>query len=806
VRTRAAAIVVLFMTAVLSVCVSVPAVAVGGGRGGYDVTIRWTAYGIPHVTAGDWGSLGYGYGYALAQDNLCELALDVVRTNGEQARWFGSDQGRLDEDFFYRSVKDAWTVERLIARPPDAGGVSPAVHRLVAGYAAGYNRYLRERGVDHLGDPRCTGQPWVRDITEMDLWRTYYRSQLFAGSVALLPQIVGAEPPVTGTASAASSAQPTEATQPTEPGTARDLSGLALLASPLSPPTAARESDDLGSNAIALGSEATVAGDGMLLANPHLPWDGPQRFYEAHLTIPGRYDVIGASLLGQPLIQTGHNADLGWSHTVSTAQRFTLAELRLVPDRPTSYYWDGQVRDMSRQDVTVDVLGADGRVTHQTHTFWRSHLGPIIGFDPLTWGTTTAWALRDVNEETTTRSLDGYIAIGQAHTVRELQTALDRWQPLPWVNTVAADQTGETYYADNSVIPHVTDEEFEACATPIGRVAAAQFGVVILDGSRSACDWGSDPDANRPGIFGPSRLPQLFRPDYVTNSNDSYWLSNPNQPLTGFDRIIGDENTGRSLRTRLGLRLVAQRLDGSDGLGGTGFTRDQLQTAMFNDRIYGAELVVDDLVQACRTTPTVQVDGQTVDLTQACDVLARWDRHVNLDSRGAHLFEMFGRLRGLSFAVPFDPADPIGTPNTLARDPTVLQALGRAVLALRDLGIPLDAALGDIQTEPRGDERIPIHGGDGNAGAFNVVAVAFPRRPAGFSDIAFGSSFVLVAELGPHGPRSRAVLTYSQSTDPTSPHYADQTRLYSHKQWVDLPFTPRDVRAATLQKSTLQGR
>jgi acyl-homoserine-lactone acylase len=42
----------------------------------------------------------------------------------------------------------------------------------------------------------------------------------------------------------------------------------------------------------------------------------------------------------------------------------------------------------------------------------------------------------------------------------------------------------------------------------------------------------------------------------VTNSNDSYWLSNPHQPLTGFARIIGDEGTARTLRTRIGLIMT----------------------------------------------------------------------------------------------------------------------------------------------------------------------------------------------------------------------------------------------------------
>ena len=27
----------------------------------YNVEIRWTSYGIPHVKADDWGSLGYGF-------------------------------------------------------------------------------------------------------------------------------------------------------------------------------------------------------------------------------------------------------------------------------------------------------------------------------------------------------------------------------------------------------------------------------------------------------------------------------------------------------------------------------------------------------------------------------------------------------------------------------------------------------------------------------------------------------------------------------------------------------------------------
>jgi hypothetical protein len=51
---------------------------------------------------------------------------------------------------------------------------------------------------------------------------------------------------------------------------------------------------------------------------------------------------------------------------------------------------------------------------------------------------------------------------------------------------------------------------------------------------------------------------------------------------------------------------------------------------------------------------------------------------------------------------------------------------------------------------------------------------------------------------------SRGILTYSLSPNPDSPHFADQTLLFSQKQWVDLPFADQDVEAAALSSLTLK--
>jgi len=67
----------------------------------------------------------------------------------------------------------------------------------------------------------------------------------------------------------------------------------------------------------------------------------------------------------------------------------------------------------------------------------------------------------------------------------------------------------------------------------------------------------------------------------------------------------------------------------------------------------------------------------------------------------------------------------------------------------------------------------------------------------------FGSNALAVGrELSANGrglllgnPVAQGMLTYSQSTDPASPWYADQTLVYSRKEWPKLPFTQERIKA-----------
>jgi len=741
-----------------------PARRVASADQHFSAEIRRTAYGVPHIKADDFGGIGYGFGYASAEDNICEILDRMMTVTASRARFLGPGDGDANvlSDVYHRNVIDSGETEHLLAGPAGLADTPSADARaLASGYVAGLNRYIREKGADGVSDPRCKGAAWVREVKEIDFWRHMFIGQTVDSYFA----------PVG------------DAAPPKGPGKQAALA-----------PDAYVGEVGLGSNAYGLGREVTKSGKGMVLGNPHYPWDGPNRFYRTHFIIPGKLNVVGVSYVGMPLIRMGHTDKIAWSNTVSTARRYGYFELTLDPADPTRYRYEGQWVPMERKAVSIDVK-RDGGVVREMRTLYSTRWGPVVSSKTFPWTATRAFALR--TPRVGLRDVDQYMAVWQAQSVRELQKVLAKYQAYRF-NTTAADESGEALYGDLGMIPNVTPELAEACAiSDLARQQWRSNRVPVLDGSRAACDWKNDPTASAPGVFGPENSPHQFRTDYVTQSNDSYWLTNPKKPLTGYSPIWGDEGTARSLRTRLGLDQVEKRVAGTDGLGAARFDITSLEAVMYGNRHLGAELVRDDLVKACRASGKAK-------LAAACDALAKWDLKVNLDSRGAHLFHLFAEAGGLQFKVPFNATDPVHTPNTLnTADPRVLGALEEAVDHLAKLKIAADAPLGSVQAETRNGVRIPIHGGAGPEGVFNVITVESLEPELGWTSIRHGASWIMAMAFTPNGPVSQGILSYSESVDPTSAHYTDQTLLYSQKGWDDLRFSDAAVEAGTLSRKTV---
>ncbi|MGK2931359.1 MAG: penicillin acylase family protein [Solirubrobacterales bacterium] len=745
------------------------------------VTIRTTEYGIPRIVADSYRGLGFGYGYSLAKDNICSMA-DIYTTNrGERSEYFGPDGEwqltgngytftNLEADFAHKRVVAAKTIEGLLKKKAPQGP-KQEVREVVDGYVKGYNRWLTKTGVSKIQDETCKGEPWVKKINKMDVYRRFYELGTLASAGAAVDGTVAAAPPI---AQASAGSDPAPADEPT----AADFEGLDETLNP-----------EVGSNAVSLGSESTTTGKGMLFGNPHFPWSGTERFYQAQLTIPGKLNVSGASLLGAPVVLIGHTKNLAWSHTVSTSRRFMLYKETLAAGDPTSYVVDGKTKKMDSVDVTVAVKQPDGSLENETRTLYSTEHGPAVATlqgIPLGWDTNTVYTLRDPNSDGL-RFINHFFDADRSQSVSDMVKTLKRNQGVPWVNTIAADSKGNAMYADISVTPDVTPERFEACNTPgIGDLAWSQARVAVFDGSRGTCGPQLQPGAVAKGILSPSQMPLQVRKDYGSNMNDSYWLSNPEAPLTGFPEIIGAEETQRSLRTRNGLVQIEQKL-----AGGSKFGLTDVVGFINNNRNYSAELLTDEMVTYCKANPVI--DG--VNVAEACTILDSWDKTENLDSVGAPLWrEVMNEMPSANrYTVPFDKADPVNTPRGLnTANPAIVGALSEAVTYMTARNVPLNSTWRTNQYVVKNGENIPIHGGPGGHGVFNVIT-AIENEDAGgqgtgtYGSVRHGSSFIQAANMnGKNCPPVKTILTYSQAaTNEKSKHYADQTKLFSQEKWVN---------------------
>ena len=182
-------------------------------------------------------------------------------------------------------------------------------------------------------------------------------------------------------------------------------------------------------------------------------------------------------------------------------------------------------------------------------------------------------------------------------------------------------------------------------------------------------------------------------------------------------------------------------------------------------------------------------------------------------------------LGGALFQTPFNPTLPATTPAGLGDKEIALNRLAEAVVLLANADIALATPLGDLQRGHRMDEIIPLHGGNGYEGIANLQVTNArgnhpPTHPVFTGSTIFvgdsktlsetgynilhGSSFIMTLGFDEAGPTAEAILSYSQSGNPTSPHFTDQTYLYKDKQWRPILFSPEAIESNTLSKRVLR--
>jgi acyl-homoserine-lactone acylase len=511
-----------------------------------------------------------------------------------------------------------------------------------------------------------------------------------------------------------------------------------------------------GSNMWALGRGKTASNRGILLANPHLSWTGAFTLHEVQIRVTGKRDIYGVTIVGSPIITIGFNPVLGWTHTVNQVDVSDVYRLAIDKNATDHYLYEGLSLPLRSEQLVLRVKTPSGIRTEERTLRW-SHHGPILRMDGA-----TAYALK-------TASLDGapYFAqwyeMSRARNYEEFQQAL-KVHGLPIFNIGYADREGNVLFLYGGRVP----------------IRRALFDwTAPVPGDTSDTEW--------LGVHPLSDLPQLLNPvgGYIQNCNEPPWFASAQQARR-LESVPAYIVSGQiNPRAQISLKMLGEN---------DRFTLADVIRAKFNTTFPVAERLKGDLVKA--------LDGSgRSDLKEAADVLRQWDCKADAESRGSVLFLRwwadYARTAKKLYREEWSLERPLITPTGLGDQERAIRSTEAAIEYLRARKWDLNIRWGDVHRMRRGKIDLPIGGGPMVLGCFR--SLMFQPEPDSRFSPNFGDSFVLAVEFT-DTPTAKAVLAYSQSSDPESSHYSDQSEIFAKGALRPVWFSEEDI-AANLERS-----
>ncbi|MBA2257942.1 MAG: penicillin acylase family protein [Acidobacteria bacterium] len=683
------------------------------------VTIRRDAYGIPHILADSEEAAAFGFGFAQAEDHAAEIGRRYLSARGQGARHFG--EAGLAGDLAMAQFDNMAAARRAVE------AITPLYRRIISAYAAGVNRYVSAH--------RTELPAWMPEITAVDVL-AYTRASAAEslGGPALLRRL------------------------------REKYEGV--LPSRLDEENA--WDDAPGSNALALGGSRTATGKPILLGNPHLQWGS--LYWEAHVRVPGTIDFYGSTLPGVPVLRAGFNDRLGFVTTNNAPDLEDVFVLKVDPQKPDHYLFDGESLPMQRRDVAVHVRNADGALRQETRTFWSSHLGAVVYRTPE-----RAFAVKSTRLDAFAY-YEGFYVLSKARTLDQWLAAL-RMNFVPTSNFTYADVDGNILYVWNGRVPV--------------RKEGGDYRLDV-DATTSADLWSR--------LHAVEDYPRLLNPPggYVQNANNPPRFVSARDPIdmTGYPSYF--ERGPLALRPQLALDMLESKQR---------FTVDDVIALKHSPRMLLAERVKADLLEVARAAGS-GADGPSdvrSHLIDGAAALEEWDNTVSAGSRGAVLFQRFWDLYSRAaqplFATPWSESAFATTPHGIGDRAAAVTHLAAAVRAVREQFGSERVSWGEVHRFRAGSLDLPGDGIAGTYGAYRVMTfepvAGGPTRVAGHipgrsSPVGFGDAWILLVDFS-NPATAWSVLAYGQTARQGSPHSSDQLRLFASHRLRPAWYTEADI-------------
>jgi acyl-homoserine-lactone acylase len=108
--------------------------------------------------------------------------------------------------------------------------------------------------------------------------------------------------------------------------------------------------------------------------------------------------------------------------------------------------------------------------------------------------------------------------------------------------------------------------------------------------------------------------------------------------------------------------------------------------------------------------------------------------------------------------------------------------------------------LSAVRSVTRAGRRLPI---SGSYFGYHLTRPSEFTPAKGVTELRNGDGYMHIVHLQPGRVHGRFLVTFSQSTNPQSPHFADMTEVYSRESLADIFFYDVDIAAAQVGATLL---
>ena len=333
------------------------------------VQVYRDVHGIPHIVAQNEHDLYAAVGYLSAQDRLWQMDLLRRVTQGRLSEIFGKKL--IDTDVLLRKLQIPETSHKLYAN------LEAGVKQPLTDYARGVNAYIKNHKDDLPFEFKVLGyQPenWQPEqslyLVGFMSWNLElgYKMEVLMQSLkdkVSNEQFAELLPDYESQKTYAYPSYKFPVPVQTDTVLVAALNKIGLLAPDIF---------NASNNWVVSGKKSTT-GKPIFSNDMHLHLDIPGIWTRMHLMIPGKLNVTGVVLPGEPFVVAGHNEHIAWGMTNVMLDGADFYIETINPKNKTQYKFNGEWRNLKVKKEKIYVKGEKEPVEK---TLYFTHRGPIF--------------------------------------------------------------------------------------------------------------------------------------------------------------------------------------------------------------------------------------------------------------------------------------------------------------------------------------------------------------------------------------------------------------------------------------------